>query len=339
MRTRITRTLILTGLLIAGSAATASAQAPQLVVPSKIVDVGTVSQGIVADAVFELVNEGDAPLVVKAVRPTCGCTVADFDREIAAGATGKVAAKLDTKDFAGPISKSILVMTDDPQAPTVTLVIKADVRPFVEVLPRPLVRFNAVLHEPMEQTFTVVGANPDKPMRVTGIESSVPFIKTAMRKLDDSELLPGKGSDQYEVTLALDSSAPVGPVNAVLTVNTDLDEAPEVPVKVYGVIRAMIHVTPSQVQFGSVEAKSRPGRNLIVVNNRTDGTKVDLTAATVNDPAFVAEVSAIEDGRRYQVTVMVKPDADPGTRDAVLTLKTTDEDFPSVAIPVRANLR
>ena len=65
------------------------------------------------DAVFELVNEGNATLTVKAVRPTCGCTVADFDREIAPGATGTVKAKLDTKDFAGPISKSILVMTDD----------------------------------------------------------------------------------------------------------------------------------------------------------------------------------------------------------------------------------
>lgn len=323
-------------------AATTFAQAdgsPSMVVPSKIVDAGKVSQGVTVDAVFDLVNEGDATLTVKAVRPTCGCTVADFDKEIAPGATGKIKAKLDTKDFAGPISKSILVMTDDPQNPTVTLVIKADIRPFVEILPRPLIRFNAVLHEPMNQTFIVAGADPEKTLKVSSVDSSVPFLTTSVRKLSGDELVQGKSKSQYEVTLSLSDDAPVGPVNAVLSVNTDLKEAPTVPVKVYGVVRALIHVTPTQVQFGSVEAKARPGRNLIVVNNRTDGTRVEVTGAKVNDPAFDAQVTTIEQGRRYQVTVVIKAEADPGSRDATLTLTTTDKDFPTVTVPVRASLR
>lgn len=323
-------------------AATTFAQtegSPTLVVASKIMDAGTVSQGTTVDAVFDLVNEGDTKLVIKAVRPTCGCTVADFDKEIAPGATGHVKAKLDTKDFSGPISKSILVMTDDPQNPTVTLVIKADIRPFVEILPRPLIRFNAVLNEPMNQTFIVVGADPEAALTVRSVESSVPFLATSMRQLGGDELIEGKSKSQYEITLSLRDDAPVGPVNAVLSVNTDLKEAPTVPVKVYGVIRALIHVTPSQIQFGSVEAKARPGRNLIVVNNRTDGTRVEITGAKVDDPAFDAQVTTIEQGRRYQVTVVVKADADPGSRDATLTLMTTDKDFPTVTVPVRASLR
>lgn len=323
-------------------AATAFAQtdgSPMLVVPSKIVDIGTVAQGVTVDAVFDLVNEGDAKLVIKAVRPTCGCTVADFEPEIAAGATGQIKAKLDTKDFAGPVSKSILVMTDDPQNPTVTLVIKADIRPFVEILPRPLIRFNAVLNEPMNQTFIVVGADPEQTMKIKSVESSVPFIATSVRQLGENELVKGKSKSQYEVTISLTDETPVGPVNAVLSVNTDLKEAPTVPVKVYGVVRALIHVTPAQVQFGSVESKTRPGRNLIVVNNRTDGTRIEISGATIDDPAFAAQVATIEEGRRYQVTVTVKPDADPGSRDATLTLATTDKDFPTVTVPVRANLR
>jgi hypothetical protein len=333
-------TLVLVALIMtAGGAIAQDESGPALMVPSKIIDAGTVSQGIVVDADFDLVNEGSATLTVKAVRPTCGCTVADFDREIAPGTTGKIKAKLDTKDFAGPISKSILVMTDDPQTPTVTLVIKADVRPFVEILPRPLIRFNAVSHEPMSQTFIVAGADPEQSLNVSKIESSVPFIATSIRKLGEDERVTGKSKDQYEVTMTLTDETPVGPVNAVLTVNTDVKEAPKVPVKVYGVVRALIHVTPTQVQFGSVESRTRPGRNLIVVNNRTDGTKVQVTAADIDDDAFDARVTTIEDGRRYQVTVVVKADADPGTRDSTLTLTTDDPDFPTVTVPVRANLR
>lgn len=326
-------------LITAGTAAAQNEGSPALVVPAKILDAGTVSQGVVVDAVFDLVNEGDGALSIKAVRPTCGCTVADFDKQIAAGATGHVSAKLDTKDFSGPISKSILVMSDDPQSPTVTLVIKADVRPYVEILPRPLVRFNAVMHEPFNQTFIVAGADPNEKFEVKSVTSNVPFIATSVRKLADQELVAGKSKTQYEVTLSLTDAAPIGPINAVLMVNTDVKEAPKVPVKVYGVVRALIHVTPTQVQFGSVQASTRPGRNLIVVNNRTDGTKVQVTGAKVDDTAFDARVTTIEDGRRYQVTVVVKPDADPGSRDATLTLTTDDKDFPNVTVPVRANLR
>ena len=36
-----------------------------------------------------------------------------------------------------------------------TVVIKTTVHPYVEVLPRALVRFNAVQHEPMDQKITV----------------------------------------------------------------------------------------------------------------------------------------------------------------------------------------
>jgi len=339
LRTKVT-TLVLAALIMTtGMAIAQNESGPELIVPSKIIDAGTVSQGVIVDAVFDLVNEGDAKLTVKAVRPTCGCTVADFDREIAAGTTGHVTAKLDTKDFAGPVSKSILVMTDDPQNPTVTLVIKADIRPFVEILPRPLIRFNAVNHEPMSQTFIVAGADPKQHLKVTKIESSVPFIATSVRKLDTDEMIQGKSKDQYEITMSLTDQTPVGPVNAVLTVNTDVKEAPKVPVKVYGVVRALIHVTPTQVQFGSVESRTRPGRNLIVVNNRTDGTKVAVTDAKIDDAAFDAQITTIEEGRRYQVTVVVKSDANPGSRDTTLTLTTDDVDFPTVTVPVRANLR
>ena len=66
---------------------------------------------------------------------------------------------------------------------------------------------------------------------------------------------------------------------------------------------------------------------------------MQVTGAKVDDAAFDARITTIEEGRRYQVTVVVKSDADPGSRDTTLTLTTDDEDFPTVTVPVRANLR
>jgi hypothetical protein len=325
-------------LLGVAAASVCAAEGPALVVPEKIKDMGKVAQGEVVEVDFALVNEGDETLEIRAVRPTCGCTVADFDREIAPGATGYVKAKLETRDFSGPISKSILIMTNDPREPTVTVVIKTDVHPFVEVLPRALVRFNAVQHEPMAQKITVVPGDAMADFKVTGVTSSVPFLKTEVRALPKAELLAGKPAPQYEVALSLKDDAPVGPVNAELQVATNHPKAASVPVKVFGVVRALLGVTPSQIQFGSVTAKSQPGRNLILVNNRSGGAKVEVSGAAVNDAAFNAEVVTIESGRRYQVTVTIKADATPGPREATLTLKTSDPEYPELTVPVRANI-
>ena len=197
--------LLIAAALVALTALTApvavAADGPKLVVPEKVKDMGTVAQGEKVHVNFELVNEGDEPLIVKAVRPTCGCTVADFDREIPAGKTGLVKATLETRDFSGPISKSILIMTNDPRDPTVTVVIKTVVHPFVEVLPRALVRFNAVQHEPMNQKVVVVSGDDDENFQVTGVESSVPFLTVTVRPLGADELLAGKSSKQFEVAL------------------------------------------------------------------------------------------------------------------------------------------
>jgi hypothetical protein len=323
--------------VVAGAAADVEA-GPKLVVPEKIKDVGTVAQGDVVEVDFALVNEGDETLEIKAVRPTCGCTVADFDRQIPAGKTGYVKAKLETRDFSGPISKSVLIMTNDPSEPTVTVVIKTNVHPYVEVLPRALVRFNAVQHKPMVQNITVAAAEENRDFKVTGVSSSVPFLKTEVRPLSKDELLAGKSPQQYEVSMSLEDDAPIGPVNAEIEIATNHPKAQKVPVKVFGVVRALLGVTPSQVQFGSVAAKTKPGRNLILVNNRSGGAKVELRSASVDDPAFTAEVVTIEAGRRYQVTVTIKPDASPGPRDAVLTLETSDPEFPELEVPVRANI-
>ena len=326
-------------LCLTAGLAGAQGAGPNMVVAEKIVDVGTVAQGEVVEVDFKIANEGNETLQVKAVRPTCGCTVADYDKEIAAGGEGLVKAKLDTKDFSGPISKSILIMTNDPREPTVSVVIKADVRPFVEVLPRPLIRFNAVQSEPMTEKIVVVATERDRDFKVIKVTSHVPFLKPTVRELTGEEKVPGKPGKQFEVGVEIEDDAPVGPVSAKLTIYTDHPKAKEVVVKVYGVVRALIHVTPSQVQFGTVDAKAKAGRNLIVVNNRTGDASMEVTGVSVDDDAFDTTVATIEEGRRYQVTVHVQADAEIGPHTATLTLKTTDPDFPEITVPVKASIR
>lgn len=314
----------------------ATAKNPKMAIPERVKDFGIVPQGKMLEANFQVVNEGNDTLEIKAVRPTCGCTVAEFDREIAPGKAGTIRAKLDTTEFSGPITKSILVMSSDPDTPTTRLVIKADVQPFLEVLPRPLVRFNTIQGEENVQKVTIVSDRAQS-FELTKITTSVPYLSASFRKLSKDELIPGKYKEQYEVSLSLTKDAPVGPISADVTVLTTHPKAPKVAIKVFGVVRALLHVTPTQMQFGTVEASEKPGRNVIVVNNR-ENMKVQVKKVAVDDSAFEAQVFTIAEGKRYQVTVVVKADAPAGRHTATLTITTDDPKFPELKVPVAANV-
>ncbi|MEN8165361.1 MAG: DUF1573 domain-containing protein, partial [Acidobacteriota bacterium] len=251
---------------------------------------------------------------------------------------GSVRAKLDTTGFKGAISKSILVMTDDPGVPTMTLAIKAVVQPYIDVMPRSLVRFNALQKEKAEQKVVLVGTERSGAFTVTGVETESDAFDVSYRALGDGERIEGKSDTQYEIIIKLNEDAPVGPISSVVKVMTTAPEAKVVEIKVFGVLRALLRVTPPELQFGAVEVVQAPGRNLIIVNNRP-GTSVEITDASIDDPAFSTEIVPVEKGKRYQVTVSVKRNAAAGVKDATLVLKTTDPDSPELKVPVRASLR
>ncbi len=330
--------LLVIGLSLAASIGVAR-DLPKLVISEKIIDLGQVPQGAVKDVVFTLKNEGAAPLLIAAARPTCGCTVADFDKEIAPGESGEVRAKLDTSDFRGPISKSILVACNDPATPTVALAIRADVRPFIAVYPRPLVRFNTLEKQAAVQKITVAGTERSKDFKLTGAKAELPFLDVSYRKIEDRKLLVAEaGEPQYEVSIELKKDAPPGPVNTSVSLSTNRKEEPEIKVQVIGVVRAMVRVSPPQLEFGAVELSLAPTRNLVMVNNVPDH-QIAVTKVSVDDPSFEVKTTTVEEGKRYTIAVSVKKDAEAGVKNAVVTIYTDDPDVGELKVPVRAALR
>ncbi|HBP22821.1 MAG TPA: hypothetical protein DEA08_34200, partial [Planctomycetes bacterium] len=62
--------------------------APKLEVESKDLDFGEIVHGAKATLKVALKNTGQAPLEIRQVKPSCGCTVADFPRVVAPGTAG-----------------------------------------------------------------------------------------------------------------------------------------------------------------------------------------------------------------------------------------------------------
>ena len=79
-------------------------------------DFGEIPQGKPVTVDFSFTNEGDAPLVIKEVVSTCGCTVPDFPKEaIAPGKSSKITVTFNAA-HKGVFLKTITVKSNDKDA-------------------------------------------------------------------------------------------------------------------------------------------------------------------------------------------------------------------------------
>ena len=76
-------------------------------------DKGTIAEGEKIEIIYRFKNTGENPLIIKDVRPSCGCTVAEKPLEpVAPGKEGSIKAVFDSHNKPGPNHKTITVVTN-----------------------------------------------------------------------------------------------------------------------------------------------------------------------------------------------------------------------------------
>ncbi|GAB4331409.1 MAG: DUF1573 domain-containing protein [Flammeovirgaceae bacterium] len=75
-------------------------------------DFGNIPQGTPVTAEFTFTNSGTAPIILSEVKPSCGCTAADYSKEpIAPGKTGYIKATYNAASV-GSFTKSVTVKSN-----------------------------------------------------------------------------------------------------------------------------------------------------------------------------------------------------------------------------------
>ena len=340
----IAATAIMVPLSVFAQPAVPKGEAPQPAGPQPVIDIaekikdfGMVAKGERIVAVFEVRNTGQAPLQITQVRPTCGCTVADFDREIPPGGIGKVRAELDTAAFSGPISKAVLVFSNDPVNSQINLVIKADVRSFVEVLPRALILFNNLMAgQSASEKVTLVAADGSD-FQITGVDAGGGPYQISYRQLPKGEQNPAFKSVQWEVVITVPAATPEGMLNHKVLVKTTHPKAPEVPINVTGAVRPVVQVIPAQANLGRVRSDAPVGSNVLLVNNR-QGSTLEITEAKVDNQYFKTEIIPLQPGQRFQIAVSLQVGAPKGLQKGTLSIATTDPLRKLIEVPVSAQV-
>ena len=89
---------------------------------------GKVKEGQVYEHTFRFTNTGASTLNIKDVKSSCGCAVASVSsKELKPGESATLKVELDTAKRKGKMSRSITVMSNDPNDPNKILTLFADI--------------------------------------------------------------------------------------------------------------------------------------------------------------------------------------------------------------------
>lgn len=334
-------------------AAKEAEKAPRLTIVEPVKDYGTIAKGEKLDWSFLVKNTGDSDLQIISAKPGCGCTVADFDKVIKPGETGKVTAHVDTAAFAGPIAKTVTLETNDPTTPTSQLTIHAVVKPYVEAFPAGFVRFNLLQGDADTQS-VMLYSEEDEPFQVTKVElpidpatnEPVKWVKVTYDKVAEADKAPNvgrPGQDQYKVNITVGGpDATVGALAEKVHIFTNSKHQPEYPVSIAGVVRPTLRVEPTVLNFGEVTPSDVAATRMVMLhsNNLKTPESFVVSKAESSVPALVT--TSVKPGANkgeYEVTLQIAKDAKPGDVNGSVTIYTNDKINPIITVPMKATIK
>ncbi|MFN2442464.1 MAG: DUF1573 domain-containing protein [Thermoanaerobaculia bacterium] len=328
------------GLAMGAVAQQSGAAGPKLSLVDPVKDFGTVPKGEVLTWDFTVQNAGSTDLQILSVQPDCGCTVANFDKVIKPGQTGRIHAVVETVSFSGPIAKTISVQSNDPSTPMARLTMRADVKPYVQAFPNGFLRYMLQLGQADKQS-TILVTEDEEPFQIVSIESPADFIKVDYEKVPVAERVQAgrAGQEQYRFTVTVGGpEAKVGPIAEKVKITTNSKHQPQFLLSVTGLIRPAYVVSPSVLNFGEVKVGDASATRTVTVGatNRTSNA-FQVTKVESSNPSIVAEAKPAGNGA-FEVTVRLAKPGKAGAFDSNIKIYTNDQYSPVYTLPVRGNI-
>jgi hypothetical protein len=320
-----------------GAVDSAPAQGPQpkIDIPETRYDFGKVFERRQYIHEFAVHNRGDADLIIEAVQPGCGCTVANFDRLIAPGKAGKIEFVLDGEKVHDVFNKKATVKSNDPVHRTMTIAVSGQEIPYLDVEPKGTVYLNGRYGDKVERKLTVASNEKDIDFKIVKATSDI----------DDKityDVQPGTTPGTYDVTIYKNAKLPTLVTYGTLFLHTNSKESPKTGISVNVITKGDITVSPAVVNFGPVKFADGAGTGQsitrgVVVSNPTG--EFSVKDVTINNANFKAYVEPLGGGNQYRVQVVFTPPLKTSgdqAETAEMTIHTSDAREPAIRVHVAA---
>ncbi len=177
-------------------------------------------------------NSGNQKLIVKNVKPTCGCTTAPLEKsELEPGESTKLKVTLNIGGTSGPITKYINIESNDPSTPLFVLNLKANVVRALEVTPTTFLTFTD-LQVGLESKATLKIKNTtSKPITITDAEIAPALMTINIKK--GKVIKPG---ETFELVAKIRPNQK-GALNLRVKLTTNDPDLPDLTINGYGNVK------------------------------------------------------------------------------------------------------
>jgi hypothetical protein len=235
---------------------------PKIKLLEETIDFGEVNGGTTVNAEIKFTNEGNAPLEITKVRPSCGCMAGKMKKRIyEPGESGTIELSYETKNRKGPTKGYVLITSNDPEQSQVKVNLKANIIQLIEIKPGILTFLDI---EPNKSVTQKIHVTSKKPL----------LIETALQDPNQEEIKIEITPQQQTVTeegadfnVTIIPSKPGRFTNRVmLTAKKDLEIPIELKTSLIADIADVVIVSPKTLLF--VVKKGKKQNRTIRLTNR-----------------------------------------------------------------------
>jgi len=346
------------------SAADEPTSGPRAVVAETVYNFGKMESGTKQRRTFPIKNAGDAPLTVEFVSHTCKCTTVTLNgKPVEPGAATVVKAENETNVLlewaanvqAGPFRHGATFTTNDPAQSRLEIYVEGDVVESTALVPSQLSFSGLRVGQPGKaEMFVMSFLEPEVQILSHQVrdEKLAKQIEVKIEPAPKDQLPSPEARAGVKVTATYNPSGAIGPFAGSLELKTNLKQAPEVVVPIYGSVKGDISIfgkgwTEATGMLRMDPATSAGGAtsnlNVAVRGPHADATK--LTIASTDPSELKAKLGEPKAIRKDFVQVPLAVEVPPGTRPMVragedqgglgeIVLATTHPETPEVRLRV-----
>lgn len=141
-------------------------------------------------------------------------------------------------------------------------------------------------------------------------------------------------SESGKIPVKLTTSKAGGVMTKTVTVRTNVEGAGStITLKIKGEVWQPVQVVPQTASFGRItseQANEGMTRKLTIVNNIEGQMKLENLISS--NPAFKVDLTPIEEGKKYEMTVTLAPPLQTGSNNGKITLTTGLDETPQLEV-------
>ena len=289
-------------------------------------DFGKAYKGDKVKHVYKFENRGKATLEIKKVKPSCGCTAAVLSNNtILPGEKGEIKATLNTVNYGGKVTKTISVLSNDPNTSNHKLTISGEVIEEISFKPKNINFGSFRADNQSENTVKVSVKSQSGPdFKIVKVTSSKPYVETSVS--DNQE---GK----FTITATLKNHHEIGRFSGKIFLESNSTKQPKTSIIFYGVVEGDITINQRRIYYGTVPEGREITKKLFVKINESH---IRILSSKISPDYLSVNIDERYEQKNSHCLIETKlhNNAPIGRIDGQLELTTNSEELPVINIPI-----